>query len=187
EHTLDAGTVILAAGGRCFKVATERGELSTNHPGATGEVTQLALDAGADARDLDALQYHPNGGAWPAGLQGYSIPETTRAYGAVLLNADGEEFTDSLGPRDVVSQSIIDEVAKGKGVETPDGRPALYLDTTRIDPHDAEVSLPYMLRRYRAAGIDPLPEPILTYPVLHYKNGGLVIPEDGEPPHEGVY
>ena len=65
-------------------------------------------------------------------MQGYSIPETTRAYGAVLLNADGEEFTDSLGPRDVVAQAIVDEVAKGKGVETPDGRPAVYLDTTRI-------------------------------------------------------
>ena len=58
-------------------------------------------------------------------MQGYSIPETTRAYGAVLLNADGEEFTDSLGPRDEVSQAIVDEVAKGKGVETPDGRPAV--------------------------------------------------------------
>ena len=89
-------------------------------------------------------------------MQGYSIPETTRAYGAVLLNADGEEFTDSLGPRDAVSQAIFDEVEKGNGVETPDGRPAVLLDTTRISEADAEVSLPYMLRRYRAAGIDPL-------------------------------
>ena len=32
-----------------------------------------------------------------------------------------------------------------------------------------------MLRRYRGGGIDPLAEPILTYPVLHYQNGGLVI------------
>ena len=32
-----------------------------------------------------------------------------------------------------------------------------------------------MLRRYRGAGIDPLREPLLTYPVLHYQNGGLVI------------
>src|SRR5881398_2434951 len=37
DRTVDATTVILAAGGRCY----------------------------ADARDLDALQYHPNGGAWP--------------------------------------------------------------------------------------------------------------------------
>ena len=187
EHTIDAATVILAAGGRCYAEAEQRGELSTNHPGATGEVTRIALDAGAEARDLDALQYHPNGGAWPETMQGYSIPETTRAYGAVLLNADGEEFTDSLGPRDVVSEAIVDEVAKGRGVETPDGRPAVWLDTTRIAPHDAELSLPYMLRRYRAGGIDPLAEKLLTYPVLHYQNGGLVIDADAETTLEGVY
>ena len=169
---------------------------------------------GAESRDLDALQYHPNGGAWPVTMQGYSIPETTRAYGAVLLNADGEEFTDSLGraigvewreraygvlsmaearssrrwgPRDVVSQAIFDEVAAGRGVETEDGRPAVYLDTTRIPEADADVSLPYMLRRYRGAGIDPLTEPLLTYPVLHYQNGGLVIDEHAETTLEGLY
>jgi L-aspartate oxidase len=187
EHALDAATVVLAAGGRCYRIAEERGELSTNHPNATGEVTRLALDLGAEARDLDELQYHPNGGAWPETMQGYSIPETTRAYGAVLLNADGEEFTDSLGPRDEVSQAIFDEVAKGNGVETEDGRPAVYLDTTRIAEEDAEISLPYMLRRYRGAGIDPLREKILTYPVLHYQNGGLTIDTNAETTIEGLY
>jgi aspartate oxidase len=187
EHEVEAATVVLAAGGRCFRVAQERGELSTNHPGATGEVTQIALDLGAESRDLDALQYHPNGGAWPEKMQGYSIPETTRAYGAVLLNADGEEFTDSLGPRDAVSQAIVEEVERGKGVQTPDGRPAVFLDTTRISEADAEISLPYMLRRYRSGGIDPLAEPILTYPVLHYQNGGLVIDEHAQTTLEGLY
>jgi aspartate oxidase len=184
---IEAATVVLAAGGRCYAEAAQRGELSTNHPNATGEVTKIALELGAEARDLDALQYHPNGGAWPPTMQGYSIPETTRAYGAVLLNADREEFTDSLGPRDAVSQAIFDEVAKGKGVETPDGRPAVLLDTTRIEERDAEISLPYMLRRYRGAEIDPLGEPILTYPVLHYQNGGLVIDEHAETTLEGLY
>jgi L-aspartate oxidase len=187
DHTIDATTVVLAAGGRCFRVAAERGELSTNHPGATGEVTQIAVDLGAEVRDFDALQYHPNGGAWPQNMQGYSIPETTRAYGAVLLNADGEEFTDSLGPRDAVSQAIVDEVEQGQGVETPDGRPAVYLDTTRISEADANVSLPYMLRRYRAGGIDPLRERLFTYPVLHYQNGGLVIDANAETTLEGLY
>src|SRR2546426_3162495 len=184
---IDAGAVVLAAGGRCFAEAKERGELSTNHPNATGEVTRIALELGAEARDLDALQYHPNGGAWPPTMQGYSIPETTRAYGAVLLNADGEEFTDSLGPRDAVSQAIVEEVEKGKGVETPDGRPAVYLDTTRVSEADANVSLPYMLRRYRAGGIDPLRERLFTYPVLHYQNGGLVIDANAETTLEGLY
>jgi len=150
-------------------------------------VTRIAVEAGAETRDLDALQYHPNGGAWPSTMQGYSIPETTRAYGAVLLNVDGEEFTDSLGPRDAVSQAIFDEVDAGRGVLTQDGRPAVWLDTTRIPEADADVSLPYMLRRYRGAGIDPLTEPLLTYPVLHYQNGGLVIDEHAETTLEGLY
>ncbi len=187
EQTVEAGTVVLAAGGRCYAEAERLGVLSTNHPNATGEVTQLAIGLGAEARDLDALQYHPNGGAWPPNMQGYSIPETTRAYGAVLLNSEGEEFTDSLGPRDAVSQAIVDEVDAGRGVTTPDGRPAVYLDTTRISAADADISLPYMLRRYRGAGIDPLRERLLTYPVLHYQNGGLVIDTDAETTLEGVY
>ena len=187
ELVIDAGAVVLAAGGRCYREAEERGELSTNHPGATGEVTRLALELGAESRDLDALQYHPNGGAWPPTMQGYSIPETTRAYGATLLNGEGEEFTDPLGPRDAVSQAIFDEVEAGRGVETPDGRPAVLLDTTRISEHDADISLPYMLRRYRSAGIDPLREPILTFPVLHYQNGGLVIDEHGETTLPGLF
>jgi len=184
---IDAGAVVLAAGGRCYREAEERGELSTNHPGATGEVTRLALELGAESRDLDALQYHPNGGAWPPTMQGYSIPETTRAYGATLLNVEGEEFTDPLGPRDAVSRAIFDEVEAGRGVETPDGRPAVLLDTTRVPEADAEISLPYMLRRYRSAGIDPLREAILTYPVLHYQNGGLVIDEHGETTLPGIF
>src|SRR5215213_5466475 len=187
ERTVEAATVVLSAGGRCYREAEERGELTTNHPGATGEVTRLAMGLGAEARDLDALQYHPNGGVWPPGLQGYSIPETTRAYGAVLLNKDLEEFTDSLGPRDEVSAAIFREVDEGRGVTSPDGRPAVYLDTTRISEADAAISLPYMLKRYRAAGVDPLSEPILTYPVLHYQNGGLVIDEHAATTLEGVY
>ncbi|MGZ4400034.1 MAG: FAD-dependent oxidoreductase [Gaiellaceae bacterium] len=184
---IEAGAVVLAAGGRCYREAERREELSTNHAGATGEVLELALAAGAEARDLDALQYHPNGGMWPRGLQGYSIPETTRAYGAVLLNAEHEEFCDPLAPRDVVSQAIFDEVAEGHGLTTPDGRAAVLLDTTRIPEPDAEVSLPHMLRRYRSAGVDPLHEPIYAYPVLHYQNGGLVIDEHGETTVEGLY
>ena len=184
---VEAATLVLAAGGRCFAEAEVRRELSTNHPNATGEVTRIAVDAGAESRDLDALQYHPNGGAWPSTMQGYSIPETTRAYGAVLLNAEGEEFTDSLGARDAVSQAIFDEVEAGRGVLTEDGRPAVWLDTTRIKLEDAEISLPYMLRRYRGAGIDPMSEPIYTYPVLHYQNGGLVIDEHAETTLDGVF
>jgi succinate dehydrogenase / fumarate reductase flavoprotein subunit/L-aspartate oxidase len=184
---IEAGTVVLAAGGRCYAEAQRRGVLTTNQPGATGEVGRLAQEIGADARDADSLQHHPNGGAWPPPLQGYSIPETTRSYGALLLNAQGERFVDELAPRDTVAEAIVTECEEGRGLTTPDGRPAVLLDTTRIDPEVAGEVLPYMLRRYRHAGVDPLTEPILTYPVLHYQNGGLVIDRDGQTTVQGLF
>jgi succinate dehydrogenase / fumarate reductase flavoprotein subunit/L-aspartate oxidase len=184
---VDAGAIVLAAGGRCFAEAKRLGTFSTNAAGATGEVSDIALTAGCEARDLDALQYHPNGGLWPTTMQGYSIPETTRAYGAVLLNAAGERFVDELGGRDVVAAAIVRECEQGRGLTTPEGRPSVLLDCRPIAVADAEISLPYMLRRYRAAGIDPLSEPIHTYPVLHYQNGGLVIGEDGATTVAGLY
>ncbi|HEY7257821.1 MAG TPA: FAD-dependent oxidoreductase [Gaiellales bacterium] len=184
---VEAGTVILAAGGRCYAEARRAGILTTNQPGATGEATELARSLGAEVRDFDALQHHPNGGVWPPPLQGYSIPETTRAYGALLLNSAGERFVDELAPRDTVAAAIVRECDEGRGLETPDGRPAVLLDTTRIDPEVAAQVIPYMLRRYRAAGVDPLAEPILTYPVLHYQNGGLVIDADGQTTVPGIF
>jgi succinate dehydrogenase / fumarate reductase flavoprotein subunit/L-aspartate oxidase len=187
ELDVRAGAVVLAAGGRCFGEARRLGTFSTNAAGATGEVTSIAVELGCALRDYDALQHHPNGGLWPAGMQGYSIPETTRAYGALLVNGLGERFVDELAPRDVVAAAIVRECDEGRGVETPDGRRSVLLDCRPIAPEDAEISLPYMLRRYRAAGIDPLTTPIHTYPVLHYQNGGLVIDRNGQTTIEGVY
>ena len=185
-RTVDCGAVVLAAGGRCYAEARRLGTFSTNAAGATGEVTEIACEAGCAVRDLDALQYHPNGGLWPTGMQGYSIPETTRAYGALLLNAEGERFVDELAPRDVVSEAIVRECEEGRGLQTPEGRPSVLLDCRPVDPADAAISLPFMLRRYRAEGIDPLLEPIHTYPVLHYQNGGLVIDRDGRTTVDGL-
>ena len=179
--------IILAAGGRCKRVAAETGELSTNGDGATGEVAELAVAAGCAERDHDSLQRHPTGAAWPESLAGYAVPETTRAYGARLLNALGEQFVDELSPRDVVAEAIIRECAEGRGITTPDGRPAVHLDCSPVDPADAETSFPYTLRRYRQAGLDPLTQLLPVYPVLHYQNGGLVIDADGATTVPGIW
>ena len=184
---LEPGAIILAAGGRCKRVAAETGELSTNGDGATGEVAELAVAAGCAERDHDSLQRHPTGAAWPEVLAGYAVPETTRAYGARLLNANGEQFVDELAPRDVVAEAIIRECDEGRGITTPDGRPAVHLDCSPVDPADAETSFPYMLRRFRKVGLDPLTDLLPVYPVLHYQNGGLVIDADGATTVPGIW
>ena len=119
---LRAGAVVLAAGGGLRGEADALGVGSTNHPDATPEVLRMALELGAEGREVDSWQRHPTGSVWPEALAGYALPETTRGYGATLHDAEGERFVDELAPRDVVAQGIIDAVDDGRGAAAP-GRP----------------------------------------------------------------
>lgn len=180
---ITAGAVVLAAGGGLGGEAQRIGEKSTNHPDATPEVLEMALALGAEGRDLDSWQRHPTGAVWPVGLAGYALPETTRSYGATLHDAAGERFVDELAPRDVVADAIIRVVEEGRGAAAPDGTMGAWLDTTAIDrdngPGFTAERLAYVHNRYLKQGVDITKERVLVYPVLHYRNGGLVIDESG--------
>jgi succinate dehydrogenase / fumarate reductase flavoprotein subunit/L-aspartate oxidase len=179
--TARARAVVLAAGGGLRGEAEALGVGSTNHPDATPEVLRLALELGAQGRELDSWQRHPTGSVWPEALAGYALPETTRGYGATLHDADGERFVDELAPRDVVAQAIIDAVEAGRGAAAPDGRLGVWLDTPAIDRENGAgftaARLTYVHNRYLKAGVDITRERVLVYPVLHYRNGGLAIDE----------
>lgn len=187
---VDAGAVVLAAGGGLAGEAAAQGIGSTNHPDATPEVLNLAIGLGAQAVHLDSWQQHPTGSVWPEALAGYALPETTRAYGATLHDADGERFVDELAPRDVVAQAIVAVVAAGRGVSAPNGRVAVWLDTAAIDRQQGAGftadRLAYVHRRYLKAGVDITADRVLVYPVLHYRNGGLVIDRDGHTTLPGI-
>ena len=188
---VDAGAVVLAAGGGLRGEADRVGEASTNHPDATPEVLEMAVALGARAVHADSWQRHPTGAVWPEALSGYALPETTRGYGATLHDADGERFVDELAPRDVVADAIIAAVADGRGVEAPDGRRGVWLDTPAIDrAHGAGFTaarLAYVTKRYAGAGLDITRDRVLVYPVLHYRNGGLVIDGAAATTLPGVY
>lgn len=188
---ISAGAVVLAAGGGLRGEAEAVGETSTNHPDATPEILRMAIEAGAETVHLDSWQRHPTGAVWPEALSGYALPETTRAYGATLHDADGERFVDELAPRDVVAEAIIRTVAAGRGVPAPDGRQGVWLDTSAIDRrHGAGFTasrLAYVHNRYAKAGVDLTAERVLVYPVLHYRNGGLVIDTDASTTLPGIF
>ena len=177
-----AAAVVLAAGGGLRGEADALGVGSTNHPDATPEVLRLALELGAEGRELDSWQRHPTGSVWPEALAGYALPETTRAYGATLHDADGERFVDELAPRDVVAQAIIDAVEDGPRRRRP--RTAARASGSTPPAIDRENGaglhaerLAYVHKRYLKAGVDITRERVLVYPVLHYRNGGLAIDE----------
>ncbi len=188
---ITAGAVVLAAGGGLAGEAGARGIGSTNHSDATPEVLNLAVGLGAKTVHLDSWQYHPTGSVWPEALAGYALPETTRAYGATLHDANGDRFVDELAPRDVVANAIVETVEAGRGVVAPNGRSAVWLDTAAIDRVNgagfSAERLAYVTRRYAKAGIDITKERVLVYPVLHYRNGGLLIDDSGATTLAGVY
>lgn len=110
--TVNAKAVVLATGGfgaNSTMVESYREDLkgfyTTNHSGATGSGIVMAQEVGADLTDIKEIQIHPT--ADPK--TGYMFTEGLRGDGAILVNKNGERFTNELLTRDVVSRNILDQ------------------------------------------------------------------------------
>ncbi len=101
-----APVVIMTAGGfgaNHEMLAQYRPELlhavTTNQQGAQGDGIRLAQAIGADVVDIEQIQVHPTVEQNTSIL----LSEGIRGDGAILVNTDGNRFTDELLTRDVVS------------------------------------------------------------------------------------
>ena len=108
--TVNAKAVVLATGGfgaNLDMVASYKpdlkGFMTTNAPGIQGQGIAMATDIGAATVDMDQIQIHPTVEANTAAL----ITEGLRGDGAILVNANGERFTDEVSTRDKVSAAEI--------------------------------------------------------------------------------
>ena len=108
--TVNAKAVILATGGfgaNLDMVVQYKpdlaGFMTTNAAGAQGQGIDMAVAIGAGTVDMDQIQIHPTVEANTAAL----ITEGLRGDGAILVNAEGNRFTDEVGTRDVVSAAEI--------------------------------------------------------------------------------
>ena len=177
-YVVRAKATVLATGG--WGRLHIQGFPTTNHYGATADGLVMAYRAGAKLRDLDAVQYHPTGAAYPEQIVGLLITEKVRGMGAQVVNAEGEQFVYPLEPRDVEAAAIIRECKeRKKGVLTPTGMVGVWLDSPMIEIIRGEGTikryLDAMYRMYKRFGIDMTKDPILVYPTLHYQNGGVEI------------
>ncbi|WP_304118787.1 L-aspartate oxidase [Mycolicibacterium bacteremicum] len=163
---LHAPSVILATGGLGHLYAA-----TTNPEGSTGDGVALALQAGAPVSDIEFVQFHPTMlYTGPAGGRRPLITEALRGEGAVLLDRRGDAVTTGvhplgdLAPRDVVA-AAIDARLRATGDR------CVYLDATGID--DVAARFPTVTAACRAAGIDPVRQPIPVVPGAHYSCGGV--------------
>jgi succinate dehydrogenase / fumarate reductase flavoprotein subunit len=188
-YVIRAKATILATGG------SGRLHLSnyptTNHYGATGDGLVMAYHVGANLLDLDTIQIHPTGDAFPEPIVGILSTEKIRGLGAIPINKNGDPFVFPLEPRDVESASFINECKKGNGIVTPTGMPGVWLDSPMIDiihgEGTTETKLAGEVRKFKRFGIDMTKHPILVYPTLHYQNGGVEINEKCETKIPGLF
>lgn len=189
-YVVRAKATIIATGG--FGRLHIQNFPTTNHYGATADGLVIAYRAGANLRDMDSVQYHPTGAAYPEQIVGLLITEKVRGLGAQPVNKDGEMFVYHLEPRDVEAAALIRECyGRNKGIRTITGMRGVWLDSPMIEELHGEGTiekkLSAMHRMYKRFGIDMRKDPILVFPTLHYQNGGVEINAKAETRVPGLF
>jgi succinate dehydrogenase flavoprotein subunit len=168
---ITAKAVILCTGGlgRIFS-------FTTNAAINTGDGMALAYRAGVPLKDMEFVQYHPTG------LPGTGIlmTEASRGEGGYLTNKEGKRFLEDyipskmeLGPRDILSRAIMQEIDKGHAFDGPYGH-YVHLDIRHLGEKTIDEKLPFVRElTTKFVGIDPVKEPIPVRPVVHYMMGGV--------------
>lgn len=173
-----AHAVVLASGGIGHLF-----EVTTNPAQANGHGLAMAARAGAILADVEFVQFHPTAmdvGRDPAPL----ATEALRGDGATLVDRDGDRFMPryhpdaELAPRDIVARAIQAERAAGRGA---------FLDCRQAVGAAFPDRYPTVYGTCRAAGIDPVREPIPVAPAAHYHMGGVLTDANGRTSVDGLW
>jgi succinate dehydrogenase / fumarate reductase flavoprotein subunit len=174
-HSFLAKTVLFATGGfgKIFKVTSNAHTL-------TGDGVAIVYRRGLPLEDMEFYQFHPTG----MYKLGFLLSEAMRGEGGFLVNGRGERFMERYAPtmkdlasRDVVSRSIYQEIAEGRGI---DGKDFVHLDVRHLGAEVLNKKLPDMsgfIRTY--FGIEPLTDLVPIQPTAHYAMGGIPTDLDG--------
>jgi succinate dehydrogenase / fumarate reductase flavoprotein subunit len=201
--TFSAPAVVLATGG-----VGKSWKYTSNSWESTGDGQALALWAGAQLIDMEAIQFHPTGMVWPLSVRGLLVTEGVRGDGGVLRNAAGERFMfnyvadmfraetadseeeadrwydDHAAGRRPPELLPRDEVARAINTEVKAGRGTpyggVYLDiASRRSPEFIKRRLPSMYHQFmELAGVDITTTPMEIGPTCHYIMGGVRVEAD---------
>jgi L-aspartate oxidase len=179
---ISASAVLLATGGV--------GQLyrnTTNPRVATGDGVAMAFRAGAEASDMEFIQFHPTA-LYLKNAPRFLLSEALRGEGAYLRNAELTRFMPKyhemaeLAPRDVVARAIMHELEVSRLKD-----PVVYLDLTHLDEAHVKARFPRIHATCLQFNIDIATDLIPIRPAAHYSMGGVHTDLDTKTTLPGLY
>ena len=110
-------------------------KFTSNSWEGTGDGHAMALWAGAELIDMEAIQFHPTGMVWPLSVRGILVTEGVRGDGGILKNSEGERFMFN----------YVADMFRAETAETPEEADRWY------DDHSAGRRPPELLPRDEVA------------------------------------
>lgn len=147
---------------------------TTNVETLTGDGINIALNNDIEVIDMGYQQLHPtvlfND---KNNARRLLITESLRGEGAFIINERLERFVNPLLPRDVVSNSILNEISKSN-------RPYVYLDARHLGKEYLKKRFPYIYDECLKEGIEIDKDLIPIAPAHHFSMGGIKVGLDGQ-------
>ena len=174
-YNIFAGETVLATGGvGGLYVHT------TNYRHLTGDALGVCMQHGIKLENIDYVQIHPTSFYMANHDRRFLISESVRGEGAILLDKNGERFTDELQPRDVVTAAIREQMAK-------DGTNHVWLSLRNIDEETIRKHFPHIYEYCREHGCELPKDSIPVVPAQHYFMGGVWVDSNSKTSCEDLY
>ena len=153
---------------------------STNFPHITGDALGIAMKHQIVLAHLDYIQIHPKTLFSKKPGRRFLVSESVRGEGALLLDKNGQRFTDELLPRDKVSKAIYAQMEK-------EGSHCVWEDMRPLGKDTILKHFPNIYQHCLDEGYDPCKEPIPVVPAQHYFMGGIKVDLGSRTSMKGLY
>lgn len=163
-----AKVVIIAAGGgaNIYSKTDNTGDI-------TGDSYALALDAGAELRDMEFVQYYPTMMFKPIKI---CISNPLFGEGAILSNVQNERFMEhystmgNMATRDSMALAVYSEIRAGRG-----GPDYVYVDCSGIPENVIDGKFAELKKLLSKGNIDILRDRIPVSLAAHFYLGGIKV------------
>jgi L-aspartate oxidase len=143
-------------------------ERSTNYTHLTGDAIAIALKNDVKVQDISYIQVHPTSLYTPHSGRAFLISESVRGEGAVLIDKNGNRFTDELQPRDIVTKKIYEQMKE-------DNMPYVRLCLYGYIKTNIAKRFPKIYEQCLKEGYDITKECVPVVPAQHYFMGGIKV------------